>query len=328
MTFNYTNVYINETATIVGPYESNGPLTKYFDKHYKDFYFNTTSWEKAEIKSIEDVTDILFKKLNITKENIDIHISGDLLNQIVASNYAANSIKIPFIGTYAACATSVLQLIILSNMLEAKQVKNGITTTSSHNNAAEKQFRYPVEYGGPKPKTTTFTCTGAATAYLSNKKDKIKIESATLGTVIDLGIKDAYKMGAVMAPAAAETINTHLKDKNRTIDYYDLILTGDLGKYGKEILKEYLIKEYNIELKNYEDCGTLIYDINKQPVYSGASGPACAPLVTFSYIIDKMKKNEYKKVLLVATGALLSTTMVNEKNSIPSIAHAISLEVQ
>ncbi len=326
MTFKYNNVYINETATIVGPYENKGPLAKYFDKNYDDFYFKTNSWEKAEIRSIEEVVDILLKKTKIKKENINIHISGDLLNQIVASNYAANSIKIPYIGVYAACATSVLQLIILANMIEAGQIKNGITTCSSHNNAAEKQFRYPVEYGGPKPKTTTFTCTGAATAYLTSNKKGIKIESSTIGTVIDLGTKDAYQMGAVMAPAAAETINTHLKDTKRNIDYYDLILTGDLGIYGKEILKDYLETEYNIILNKYDDCGTMIYDIKKQPVYSGASGPACAPLVTYSYIIKEMKKNNLKKVLLVATGALLSTTMVNEKNSIPAVAHAISLE--
>ena len=327
MTFKYNNVYINDTATITGPYEANGPLSKYFDKNYNDLYFNTKSWELAEIKLIEESIDILLNKVGKTKFDIDVLVSGDLLNQIVATNYAASSLGIPLIGIYGACSTSVLGLIIASNMIEAKQIKNAITSTSSHNNAAEKQFRYPVEYGGPKRKTTTFTSTGGASAYLSSNKKGIKIESATLGTVVDLGVTDVYHMGAVMAPAAAKVIYDHLRETKREIGYYDLILTGDLGRYGKDILKDYMLTEYNIELKNYDDCGSMIYDIEKQPVYAGASGPACAPLVTYGYVFDKMYKKEIKRVLLVATGALMNTTMVNNKSTIPSIAHAISIEV-
>ena len=327
MTFKYNNVYINDTATITGPYEANGPLSKYFDKSYNDLYFNTKSWELAEIKLIEESIDILLNKVGKTKFDVDVLVSGDLLNQIVATNYAASSLGIPLIGIYGACSTSVLGLIIASNMIEAKQIKNAITSTSSHNNAAEKQFRYPVEYGGPKRKTTTFTSTGGASAYLSSNKRGIKIESATLGTVVDLGVTDVYHMGAVMAPAAAKVIYDHLRETKREIGYYDLILTGDLGRYGKDILKDYMLTEYNIELKNYDDCGSMIYDIEKQPVYAGASGPACAPLVTYGYVFDKMYKKEIKRVLLVATGALMNTTMVNNKSTIPSIAHAISMEV-
>lgn len=327
MTFKYNNVYINDTATITGPYEANGPLSKYFDKSYNDLYFNTKSWELAEIKLIEESIDILLNKVGKTKFDVDVLVSGDLLNQIVATNYAASSLGIPLIGIYGACSTSVLGLIIASNMIEAKQIKNAITSTSSHNNAAEKQFRYPVEYGGPKRKTTTFTSTGGASAYLSSNKKGIKIESATLGTVVDLGVTDVYHMGAVMAPAAAKVIYDHLRETKREIGYYDLILTGDLGIYGKDILKDYMLTEYNIELKNYDDCGSMIYDIEKQPVYAGASGPACAPLVTYGYVFDKMYKKEIKRVLLVATGALMNTTMVNNKSTIPSIAHAISMEV-
>ena len=327
MTFKYNNVYINDTATITGPYEANGPLSKYFDKSYNDLYFNTKSWELAEIKLIEESIDFLLNKVGKTKFDVDVLVSGDLLNQIVATNYAASSLGIPLIGIYGACSTSVLGLIIASNMIEAKQIKNAITSTSSHNNAAEKQFRYPVEYGGPKRKTTTFTSTGGASAYLSSNKKGIRVESATLGTVVDLGVKDVYHMGAVMAPAAAKVIYDHLRETKREIGYYDLILTGDLGRYGKDILKDYMLTEYNIELKNYDDCGCIIYDIDNQPVYAGASGPACAPLVTYGYIFDKMYKKEIKRVLLVATGALMNTTMVNNKSTIPSIAHAISMEV-
>ena len=327
MTFKYNNVYINDTSTITGPYESKGPLSKYFDKSYDDLYFGTKTWELAEVKLIEESIDILLNKLEITKFDVDVLISGDLLNQIVATNYAASSLGIPLIGIYGACSTSVLGLIIASNMVEAKQVKNAVTSTSSHNNAAEKQFRYPVEYGGPKRKTTTFTSTGGASAYLSRDKKGIKVESATLGTVVDLGITDVYHMGAVMAPAAAKTIYDHLRETKREIGYYDLILTGDLGIYGKDILKDYMQTEYSIELKNYDDCGSMIYDVENQSVYAGASGPACLPLVTYGYIFDQMKKKDIRRVLLVATGALMNTTMVNNKSTIPAIAHAISLEV-
>lgn len=327
MTFKYTNVYINDTGTVTGPYEAKGPLSKFFDKSYEDLYFGTKTWELAESKLIEESIDILLNKIGKTKFDIDVHISGDLLNQITATNYAAASLGIPLIGIYGACSTSTLGLIIGSNMLEANQVENVITSTSSHNNAAEKQFRYPVEYGGPKPKTTTFTCTGGASAYLSKNKKGIKIESATLGNVVDLGVKDVYNMGAVMAPAAAKTIYDHLRETKRKIGYYDLIVTGDLGRYGKDILKEYMTTEYNINLTNYDDCGSMLYDLDNQPVYAGASGPACAPLVTYGYLFHKMYKKEIRRVLLVATGALMSTTMVNEKNTIPAIAHAVSLEV-
>ena len=327
MTFKYNNVYINETGTVTGPYESNGPLSKYFDKSYKEFYMGLPTWEQAESKLINDAVDIVLNKVDRTKFDIDVFISGDLLNQTAASNLAATSLGIPYLGIYNACATSVEGLIIASNMIEAKQIKNAITCASSHNNGAEKQFRYPTEYGGPKPKRTTFTVTGAASAYLSYDKKGIRIESATIGSVVDANIKDAFNMGAVMAPAAAQTIYRHLRDTKREPDYYDLIITGDLGRYGKNILRECVQTEYGITLKNYDDTACMIYDLEGQPVYAGGSGPACAPLVTYSYIFDLMKKKELNRVLLVATGALHSQTTVNQKLTIPSIAHAISLEV-
>lgn len=326
MTFKYNNVYLNETATVSGPFENKGPLGKLFDKSYDDLYFGTPTWERAESKSIVDSVDILLRKLSKTKKDIDLFISGDLLNQLVASNYAASDIGIPFLGIYNACATSVASLIIASNMIEAGQIKNCIVSTSSHNNSSEKQFRYPVEYGGPKKKTASFTVTGAGSAYLSYNKQGIRIESATVGRVIDLGVKDVNNMGAVMAPAAAWVINKHLNDTKREIDYYDLVLTGDLGAYGKEILKTYMQTEYGITLNNYEDCGLIIFDRENQPVFAGASGAGCVPLVTYSYIFNKLKRGELKRVLIVATGALYSLTMVNEKNTLPGIAHAISLE--
>ena len=326
MTFKYNNVYINETSTVAGPYEARGPFSKLYDKSYKDLYFNEKTWEQAETKAIKESVDILLKKIKKKNRDIDVHIGGDLLNQIVATNYSSAKIGIPLIGIYSACATSTLSLMLASNMIEANQIKNAIITSSSHNNGAEKQYRNPVEYGGPKKEYATFTTTGCASCYLSNEKSNIKVESATLGTVVDMGITDVSNMGAVMAPAAAKVINDHLKDTNRKIEYYDLILTGDLGVVGKMILKDYMKQEYNITLKNYDDSACMIFDIDKEPVYMGGSGVACLPLVTYTHILNKMKKGELKKVLLVATGALMNPTMCNQHLSIPSIAHAISLE--
>lgn len=327
MTFLYNNVYLNEVSTITGPYEAKGPFNKLYDKSYSEFYFGKKSFEEAEIKLIEESVDVLLKKSKTSRDNIDLFISGDLLNQIGASSYASVSIGIPYLGIYSACASSMEGFIIASNMIENRQIKNAIISTSSHNLSAEKQFRYPVEYGGPKKKYSTFTVTGGASALLSSKASDIKVDSSTIGKTVDLGIKDVNNMGAVMAPAAAETIYNHLKDTKREVGYYDLILTGDLGRYGKDILKEYMMSEYNIDLYNLNDSATMIYDLDKQPVYAGGSGPACLPLVTYSYIIDKMKKGEISRVLLVATGALLNSSLVNQKISIPSIAHAVSLEV-
>lgn len=327
MTFKYDNVYINATATITGPYEKNGPLKQYFDKSYDDLYCGADSWEQAESKLLEESVDMVLSKVDKKSKDVDLFISGDLLNQLASSNYAAAKLDIPLLGIFSACATSTEGLIIASNMINAKQIKNCICSVSSHNNAAEKQFRYPVEYGASKPKTATFTSTGGVSAYLSSQKDKIKIESATIGTVVDMGVKDAFHMGAVMSPAAGDVIYKHLKDLNREPGYYDLILTGDLGKYGKEILIDYMKTKYQMDIKNHNDSGTMIFDLEKQPVFAGASGPACAPLVTYGYIFDKMHKGELKKVLLVATGSLHNATMINQKLTIPAIAHAISLEV-
>ena len=326
MTFNFKNVYIKETATITGPYESEGPLGKYFDLCHKDLYFGEKNWEQAEVKLVNESIEMLCKKSGIDISLVDVLIGGDLLNQIVASNYAALKFNNSFIGIYAACSTSTLGLILGASLIDSGFINKAITFTSSHNTSAEKQYRYPVEYGGPKHKTTTFTSTGSSAALLTSNGD-IKLESGTIGRVINSRVCDVSNMGAVMAIAAADTICRHLKDTGRNIDYYDLILTGDLGIYGMKILKEYMHSEYNIDLKNYNDTGVMLYDLKKQAVYAGASGPACAPLVTYGYIFDQMRKGKYKKVLLAATGALMSPTMVNHKLTIPAISHAVSLEV-
>ena len=329
MTTKYNNVYIKDTYTICGNYENDGPLSKYFDKKYeKDLYFGEKSWEKAEVHLLKEVNQNIIKKNKLKEEDIDLLISGDLQNQIAASDYMARDFNIPFIGIFEACATIGEGLMLGSTFIEGKMAKKVIVSTSSHNMVAEKQFRNPTEYGCPKPKTATFTATGAASILLSNEKSKVKIESSTIGKVVDLGITDVNNMGAVMAPAAGDVIYNHLKDTKRNPDYYDLILTGDLGVYGKEILKDYMMTSYNIELKdNYNDCGTMIYDVDKQPVFAGASGPVCSALTVFGYIYKEMLKGKYKKILVVPTGAGFSPTFTFQKESIPSMANAISLEV-
>ena len=329
MTNTYKNVYIKETATIGGIYEKDGPLKKYLDKIYdKDFYYQEKSFEKAEVKLLKDSIDLLLEKTKLQEEDIDLLISGDLQNQITASDYMARELNIPFLGIYNACATSGEGVIIASNFIESKKSNNCIVATSSHNMAAEKQFRNPTEYGTPKPETATFTVTGAASVILTNKKNKVRVESSTIGRVIDKGIKDVNHMGAVMAPAAADTIYKHLKDLNRKPSYYDMILTGDLGKFGKQILTNYLKQEYKLDIsKVYNDCATMIYDTTKQPVMAGGSGPVCSALVNFGYVYKQLLAGKIKRVLLVPTGALFSPTFFFQKESIPAVAHAFSLEV-
>ncbi len=328
MTTKYNNVFIEDAYTVCGNYENDGPLSKYFDKkHKKDLYFGEKSWEKAEVHLLKEANENILKKNKLKEQDIDLLISGDLQNQIAASDYMARDFDIPFLGIFEACSTSSEGLIIGSNFIEGKLCKRILVSTSSHNMVSEKQFRNPTEYGTPKPKTATFTSTGAVSVLLSNIKSKIKVESVTFGKVIDMGITDVNHMGAVMAPGAGEVIYNHLKDTKRDISYYDLILTGDLGIYGKNILRDYMMTKYNIDLgDNYNDCGTMLYDLDNQPVLAGGSGPVCSSLVVFGYIYKEMLKGKYKKVLIVPTGALFSPTFTFQKESIPSIANAISLE--
>ena len=327
MTINFDNVYLKEVSTVAGLDEKEGNFGKLYDKVYDDYYMGEKTFEKAEIKMITDSVSLLLNKSNMKMDDVDVILGADLLNQITPSSYAAERLGINYLGVYGACSTSVLGIIVASSMLQNKEINNCICNVSANNSAAEKQYRNPTEYGTPKPPTSTFTATGCASVLLSSEKSNIKIESITIGKAIDYGIKDVYNMGAAMAPSASYTISSHLNDLKRDASYYDLIVTGDLGIYGMKILKELLLKEHHITLSdNYNDCGCMLYDINKQDVGAGASGPTSSALVTYSYIINEMKKGKYKKVLLVATGALMSPTMMNQKLTIPSISHAVSLE--
>lgn len=327
MTFYYDSVYIKNTSTITGPYERKGPLGSYFDKSYTDLYIGEKSFEKGEIKLVKDSLNRLLKKSRMSRNNIDVVVGGDLLNQITACTYGALGTG-DFVGIYGACSSSVLGMIIVSNFIEGGFIKNGVSLVSSHNMTSEKQFRYPTEYGAPRPNSSTFTATGAACCLLSNEKSRVKVDCATLGRIIDYSQNDPNDMGRVMAPSAIDTLVRHFEDTGRDPSYYDLILTGDLGKYGLEIVKDYMCCEYDIDLNNYNDCGVMLYDLEKQvEVHAGGSGPVCSALVVYSYIYDLLKKKKLKRVLFLATGALFSPLLLYQKQNINSICHAISLEV-
>ncbi len=328
MTFQYKNVYVADTSTVVGPYEADGPLGNYFDDAYDDLYFGTDSWELAEVRLVKDSIKILLRKLKLTKDKVDLVVGGDLLNQITATSYGSLGVGQSFLGVYDACATSVEEIIIASNLIEQKRIGNALCVTSSHNMSSEKQFRNPTEYGAPKPRTATFTATGGASVFLTSKKDKIRVESTTTGKLIDYAQADPNNMGAVMMGAAAYTINKHLKDLDRSPDYYDLIVTGDLGRYGKDMLVQFMKEEYKVDLsKNYNDCGVMLYDLDVQEeCLAGGSGPVCSALVNYGVLMKKLRDKELKRVLVVATGAMFSPTFVFQGENILSIAHAVSLE--
>ena len=330
MTFNYENVYIENTSTIAGPYEKKGPLKDYFDKTFDNLYYKEKTWEKAETRLLNDSINLLLNKSFMRKEDIDLVIAGDLLNQITPSCFGVKDYEIPFLGIFAACATVTEGMIIASSLIDSKRAKNIIVSTSSHNMTAEKQFRNPTEYGAIKAKTATFTATGAASILLTNKKTNLKITSSTIGKIVDYKQKDPFNMGAAMAPAAADTIYSHLKNTKTKVEDYDLILTGDLGKYGKKLLKEIMWKKYNIDLKNiHKDCGLLLYDLNNQKdIKAGGSGPVCSPLVVYSKILNQLKNKEIKRILMVSTGALFSPISLFQKENILGIAHAVCMEVE
>ncbi len=312
----FKNVYINNSYSIAGMYENNGNL-KNVNRYLKDFYDNEKTIEDAEVKMQKEVLD------NLINPKTELIVGGDLMNQNTATNSSVINNNISFMDVYSACATFNESLIIMSTFIDSKKVKNGIVITSSHNLCSEKQFRFPVEYGALKPIYSTFTTTGSVGCILSNVPSNIKVISGTIGSVVDMGIKDANNMGAVMAPAAVKTLMEHLKYMNKTLKDYDIILTGDLGKYGYDLFKTMLKKDYGTNINNYVDAGAIIYN-KEQEKYSGGSGPVCLPLILFNNILQNKK---YKKILFIATGSLHSPTLVNQKHSIPSIAHAVELEV-
>ncbi|RUT46825.1 stage V sporulation protein AD [Paenibacillus anaericanus] len=318
---------IISTATVVGPFEGQGPLANDFDIIHGDLYLGQDSWEKAERVLLEESTQLAIEKARLTKEQIQFYFGGDLMNQIISSSFAARTLSIPYIGMFGACSTSMESLALASFIVNHGGAKYALAGTGSHNASVEKQFRYPTEYGSQKPPTAQFTVTGSGAAVVSLEGDGPSVTSATIGRVIDMGITDPFNMGAAMAPAAVDTIEAHFRDLQIKPSHYDLIVTGDLSKVGYEIAED-LLKRHNIPMEEttYKDCGMMIYDYNKQKVQSGASGCGCSAVVTYGHLLNRIRKGDLKRILVVATGALLSPISFQQGESIPCIAHAVSIE--
>ena len=317
---------IVECASIVGPKEAEGPLAKYFDKTLEDEFWGEKTWEKAESKIIKETVNTVIQKAGISASEIDCMFAGDLLNQCISSSFGLRELNIPFFGVFGACSTFVESLSLGAICTESFANKV-LCATSSHFCSAEKQFRFPLELGNQRPPTSQWTVTGSGSAILSKDGSGPYITHITPGKIIDMGIKDGNNMGAAMAPSFADTLITHFSDTGRTPNYYDAIISGDLGYIGKDIAIDLLkANGYNIKT-NYNDCGVLIFDKENQDTHSGGSGCACCGTVFSGYFFKQLKEKKIKKLLLIATGALMNSTSSQQGESIPGIAHAVSIEI-
>ena len=311
-------------AAVCGKKESEGPLGREFDHCYDDTTLGETSWEKAESRLQTEAVTRALTKAGVTAADIDYIFAGDLLNQCISSTFGLRNMNIPFLGQYGACSTMAQTLALASIMVETGAASRCIAVTSSHFCSAERQFRFPLEYGGQRTPTAQWTVTGSGAAVVGNSGDSPFVSAVTIGRIMDLGIKDANNMGAAMAPAAVSTITDFLKDTGTKPDDYDLILTGDLGEVGSTLLYE-LLERDGISLKNkHADCGLLIYDKESQDVHAGGSG--CSASVLCSYIMSRLKQGELNNILFVATGALMSPTSSQQGESIPGVAHLVQLK--
>lgn len=318
---------IMNQATIVGPIEGEGPLAQEFDVIKSDSLLGQKSWEQAESQMLQEAALLAIKKAGYTPKDVDLLLAGDLLNQIAAANFAARELSLPFVGLYGACSTLALTLALGAMMVDGGYGERVVCAVSSHFDTAERQYRYPTEFGAQRPPTAQRTVTGAGAAVIvpGGSEAGPVITHATLGTVVDLGVKDANDMGAAMAPAAAQTLWQHFEDTGRGVKDYDLIVTGDLGRIGKELMIE-LARQSQIDLRrHYEDCGLLIYSPD-QKVDAGGSGCACSAVVFLSHLLKRITAGEFPRALIIATGALFSPTTAQQGESIPCIAHAVAIE--
>jgi stage V sporulation protein AD len=321
---------ISATGVTGGPFEANGKLANDFDLLYEDLWMGKESYEKAHSFLLEEAIKMALKKGTVQKEQVQFLFAGDLINQITPTSFAARTMQVPYFGLFGACSTSMEGLALSSFVVNYQGAKYVLTGASSHNAAVEKQFRYPTEYGGQKPPTAQWTITGAGVALVqSNEPGEMHpvTTSATIGKVIDMGLTDPFNMGGAMAPAAADTIMAHFRDLQLDPSHYDLIVTGDLGRVGHDTAFELLNKSgLKLERKQFQDCGLLMYK-DDQPVQSGGSGAGCSATVLYGHLLNQLKKGIYKRMLVVATGALLSPLSFQQGESIPCIAHAVAIEM-
>ena len=320
-TFFFDNVFYSCGAAVAGKKEGEGPLKEYFDKVVKDDKFGEESFEKAERKFFSTAISLATQKAGLEKP--DMIIGGDLLNQIISASFASRDFFAPFFGVYGACSTICESMLLGACLVSGGFTENVFCAASSHFSTAERQYRFPLDYGSQQTPTSQWTVTGAGCSVLTNKKSAIRICAGTVGKVIDLGIKDANNMGAAMAPAAADTICEHLRATGTTQNDYDVILTGDLGKLGKELAIE-LIKQNGFDVsQKINDCGCMIF-YPEQNAPMGASGCGCASVVFNGFVKNQLEQGKIKSVLLAATGALLSPTSSFQGENIPGISYALS----
>lgn len=316
---------ITAWASVAGKKESEGPLSHYFDMTSQDTYFGQKTWEQAEGHMQKCALDILMKKSGHNKAQLGLVVSGDLLNQCIGSSFSLRNSGIPHLGLYGACSTMAESLLVASMAVTGGFSDKVVAMTSSHFASSERQYRFPLGYGGQRTPTAQWTVTGAGAVLLCTAGKGPRIQSCTIGTVTDLGIKDANNMGAAMAPAAYATIKTHMEDLGIAPDYYDLIVTGDLGQLGKDVLLD-LSKKDGMPLGGkLADCGTLVFDQIEQDVHSGGSGCGCSAITLCGYLLDQLNKKKLKRLLFCGTGALLSPTSTQQGLPIPGVCHAVAI---
>lgn len=316
---------ITAWASVAGKKESEGPLSNTFDIKQTDSYFGQNTWEQAEQKMQQLALGKLSVKAGISSSDFGMVFSGDLLNQCIGSSFTLRNAGIPHVGLYGACSTMAESLMMASMAVGGGFSDNVVAMTSSHFASSERQYRFPLGYGGQRTPTAQWTVTGAGAALVCSSGSGPKITACTVGTVVDFGIKDANNMGPAMAPAALSTICAHFNDLNLCADDYDLIVTGDLGQLGKDALLALAQREGLSIGGKLTDCGTLVFDLLRQDVHSGGSGCGCSAITLCGYLLDKIKKGKLNKILFCGTGALLSPVSTQQGLPIPGVCHAVSI---
>ncbi|MCI9263129.1 MAG: stage V sporulation protein AD [Oscillospiraceae bacterium] len=313
-------------ANVVGKKEGDGPLRDSFDHIEQDDTFGEKTWEKAETAMQKMAFAAALDKAGQAASNLDYLFAGDLLNQCIGSGFAVRGQDVPFFGLYGACSTMGESLSLAAMSIDGGFAQFAGAVTSSHFCSAERQYRTPLEYGGQRTPTAQWTVTGSGAVILAREGPGPYVTHITTGKVVDKGIKDANNMGAAMAPAAYDTLTAHFKDTGRQPSFYDLIVTGDLGKLGKDIVRDFFAKD-GVELSNYDDCGTMIFDLKKQDVHCGGSGCGCSATVLTGYLLNGMREGKWNRILFCPTGALLSPTSTQQGESIPCICHAVAISM-
>ncbi|MCL2376765.1 MAG: stage V sporulation protein AD [Defluviitaleaceae bacterium] len=319
-------VGIMAAASVVGPKEGEGPLGTQFDRVEKDPMFGAESWEKAESEFVKTAADVAVKKSGAVMDDFEYIIAGDLLNQSTGSIFGLRDTKRPYLGIFGACSAMGEGMSLGAMLVDGGFASKVLCLASSHFCSAEKQFRFPLEFGAQRPQTSTWTVTGAAAVALGSIASGPAVMGCTTGKMVDMGVKDAHNMGAAMAGAAADTIAAHFVDTGRSPDYYDAIITGDLGYVGQELLLQLMKKKGHDITHKHRDCGIEIFDKDTQDTHSGGSGCACSGVVFAAHFLEKIKRGDINKVLFVPTGALMSPTSVQQGESIPGIAHGVVIE--